>query len=226
MLDLQSQISDQALRDYDLLRDDSGLLDLPHVALMTLSGDDRKGWLQGQATSDLRKLEGGASNVFCLTTITGHLLSVCEAWAVSDRLLITLPERTMANVLKRVEQMVIGLDRKAGCPSHDGWAVGSRELECGEHFNITDGRLRDEAGSNCSHLGQPMHRLQDLQSATDNGFDERKCLLGIRFSCRILEQPFENYTRIKDDDHGRSADRALRTSSLVKVGRPLRATRN
>ncbi len=71
-----------------------------------------------------------------------------------------------------------------------------------------------------------MHRLQDLQSPTYNGFDERKRLLGIRFSCGILKQPFENHTRIEDDYHGRSTDRALRTSSLVKVGRPLRATRN
>jgi hypothetical protein len=122
--------------------------------------------------------------------------------------------------------MVIRLDRKAGCPSHDGWAVGSRELECSKHFNVTDGRLRDEVRSNRSHLGQPMHRLQDLQSATYNGFDERKCLLGIRFSCGILKQPIENHTRTEDDYHGRSTDRALRVSSLVKVGRPLRATRN
>jgi hypothetical protein len=129
-------------------------------------------------------------------------------------------------VIQRVKQMVFGFDRKAGCPSNDGWVVGSRELESGEHFNITDGRLRDEARSNRSHLGQPMQRLQDLQSATYNGFDERKCLLGIRFSCGILKQPFENHTSIEDDDHRRSADRALRTSSLVKVGRPLRATRN
>ena len=56
-------------------------------------------------------------------------------------------------VIQRVEQMVIGLDRKAGCPSHDGWAVGSRELECSKHFNVTDGRLRDEARSNRRRLG-------------------------------------------------------------------------
>jgi hypothetical protein len=129
-------------------------------------------------------------------------------------------------VIQRVKQMVIGFDRKAGCPSHDGWAVGTRELECGEHFNITDGRLRDEARSNRRHLGQPMRRLQDLKSSTYNGFDECKCLLGIRFSCGILKQPFENHACIEDDYHDRSTDRALRTSSLVKVGRPLRATRN
>ena len=129
-------------------------------------------------------------------------------------------------VIQRVKKMVISLDRKAGCPSNDRRAVGGRELECGEHFNITDGSLRDEASSNRSHLGQPMHRLQDLQPATYNGFDERKCLLGIRFSYGILKKPFENHTRIEDDYHGRSTDRALRTSSLVKVGRPLLATRN
>ena len=87
-----------------------------------------------------------------------------------------------------------------------------RQLECGQHFSITDGRVRDEARSNRSHPGQPMHGLQDLQSATYNGFDERKGLLGIKFSCGILKQPFENHTRIEHDYHGRSTDRALRTS--------------
>ena len=61
-------------------------------------------------------------------------------------------------------------------------AVGSRELECGEHFNITDGRLRDEARRNRSHLGQPMHRLQDLQSASYYRFDERK----MPSQCQVL----------------------------------------
>lgn len=107
MFDIEAQISDPVLRDYDLLRDDSGLLDLPDTALLELSGDDRKGWLQGQATSDLRKLENGASNVFCLTAITGHLVSVCEVWALKDRFLLTLPGCTLEAVLKRVEQMVI-----------------------------------------------------------------------------------------------------------------------
>src|SRR5471030_552890 len=100
MIDVKKQISDPALRDYDLLRDDSGLLDLSHVAQLALTGDDRKGWLHGQATSDLRKLDSGASNVFCLTAITGHLVSVCEVWALSDRLLLTLPATTLDNVLK------------------------------------------------------------------------------------------------------------------------------
>jgi len=107
MFELDTQVSDETLKGYELLRDDSGLLNLPHLALLSLAGDDRKGWLQGQATNDVRKLENGASSVFCLTAITGHLMSVCESWAVSDRILITCPDQTKLNVLKRVEQMVI-----------------------------------------------------------------------------------------------------------------------
>ena len=71
-----------------------------------------------------------------------------------------------------------------------------------------------------------MHRLQDLQPASYNGFDEGERLLGIRFAGGVLEQPFEDHTCIEDNDHGRSADRALRTSPLVKDGRPLRPTLN
>ncbi len=107
MFDQEAQISDPVLRDYDLLRDDAGLVDLPGISLLEMTGDDRKGWLQGQATNDLRKLENGASNVFCLAAITGHLVSVCEAWALSDRLLLTVPEVTRDDVLARVEQMVV-----------------------------------------------------------------------------------------------------------------------
>ena len=107
MIESDTQVSDETLKSYELLREHSGLLNLPHLALLSLKGDDRKGWLQGQATNDVRKLENGASSVFCLTAITGHLMSVCESWAVRDQILITCPDQTKLNVLKRVEQMVI-----------------------------------------------------------------------------------------------------------------------
>ena len=113
MIEVDTLVSEETLKSYELLRDDCGVLELPHLALLTLSGDDRKGWLQGQATSDVRKLENGISNVFCLTAITGHLMTVCEAWALSDRFAITCPKTTAEGVLKRVEQMVILEDVEA-----------------------------------------------------------------------------------------------------------------
>jgi len=100
-------VSETALKDYDLLRDDSGRISLPEVALVMMRGDDRKGWLQGQATNDLRKLEPGNSSEFCLVAITGHIQTVCQCWALPDFIALTLPEATLSAFLQRVDQMVI-----------------------------------------------------------------------------------------------------------------------
>ncbi len=105
MSNLQMQVSDQTLKNYDLLREDSGLLDLPNTSLVMMTGEDRKGWLRSGYERSSAK--SGASNAFCLCGVTGHMISVCEVWAASDRLLLTCPRATLEAVLKRVEQMVI-----------------------------------------------------------------------------------------------------------------------
>ncbi len=107
MVNVEIDISDKTLNDYDVLRDACGLVSLPNHSLISIKGEDRKGWLQGQATNDLRKLEPGASSEFCLTTVTGHLMTVCESWAVQDFILLTCPTSTVPDLLNRVEQMVI-----------------------------------------------------------------------------------------------------------------------
>ncbi len=113
MSNVEIQISEETLRDYDLLREECGWVELSGLSLVEMRGEDRKGWLQGQATNDLRKLEPGASSAFCLTSVTGHLISVCEAWALEERLILTCHKSTVPSVLKRVEQMVIMEDVEA-----------------------------------------------------------------------------------------------------------------
>src|SRR5665213_1147928 len=122
--------------------------------------------------------------------------------------------------------MMIGLDCKVSCPSHHVRVIGRRKLQRSEHFDIADRRLWREAGSHCRHFGQPMHRLQDIQPATYNGLDNGQRLLGIGFPGGVFKQPFENHARIEHDDHGSSAARALRTSSLVIDPRLTRALLN
>lgn len=107
MADLMPTADDAVTQHYDLLRADSGLLHLDSLALVRLTGDDRKGWLQGQVTQELRRFEGGASTAFCVCEPTGHLLTVVDGWALPDRMLLTLPHETLPAFLRRVEQMVI-----------------------------------------------------------------------------------------------------------------------
>ena len=100
-------VSEQTLKDYDLLREGDGRIELPDVALVVLRGDDRKGWLQGQATNDLRKLESGASSAFCMVSVSGQIVTICEAWALPSFIAITMPQSSLPAFIQRVEQMVI-----------------------------------------------------------------------------------------------------------------------
>lgn len=97
-------------RDYDLLRESCGLLDSLPISILSLSGEDRKGWLQGQATNDTRRFDLGASGAFCLCEPTGQILSVVDLWSVRDKFLLTIPTETTSAVRGRIEQMVITED--------------------------------------------------------------------------------------------------------------------
>jgi len=129
-------------------------------------------------------------------------------------------------VIQRVKDMVIGLDRKVGCPSDHVRVVGRRNLERGEHFDDADRRLWCEPGRHRRNFGQPMHGLQRLEFAEQDGLDNGKCLFGVRFACGVPKQPFENHARVEHDDHGRPIARDLRASAAVKVGRLRRALFN
>ena len=107
MSELLTQPSLAVVADYDRLRDDCGIIELPGVALIALSGDDRKGWLQGQVTNNVRLLESGASSQFCFCEATGHLLAICEAWALPNVIVMTTSVACEEPLLRRIEQMVV-----------------------------------------------------------------------------------------------------------------------
>jgi folate-binding protein YgfZ len=92
---------------YDQLREECLRYPTDDLAIVELSGDDRKGWLQGQATNNLRSLDFGASSAFCVCEPTGQIISVCDIWSLKDRFLITLPKPSLDGFMRRVEQMVI-----------------------------------------------------------------------------------------------------------------------
>lgn len=106
-------LTSDVLESFDRLRGDCGLLVAPDFAVIELTGEDRKGWLQGQATNDVKQLDLGASLSFCLCSPTGQILAVCDVWGLPDRFLITCPKAHREAVLRRVEQMVVLEDVQA-----------------------------------------------------------------------------------------------------------------
>jgi folate-binding protein YgfZ len=107
MSEVFAPLPDSLDADFDRLRDACGRIQLSQFGLIELTGEDRKGWLQGQATNDLRQLDNGAYFSFCLCSPTGQIVSNCEIWGLADRFILAVPLATLEPVLKRIEQMVV-----------------------------------------------------------------------------------------------------------------------
>ncbi|MFI5384940.1 MAG: YgfZ/GcvT domain-containing protein [Fimbriimonadales bacterium] len=106
-------LTPEILESFDRLRADSALFEPGDVGIIEIRGEDRKGWLQGQSTNDLKQLDMGASSSFCLCSPTGQLLSICDIWGLHDRFLLTCSRSTVGAFLRRVEQMVVLEDVEA-----------------------------------------------------------------------------------------------------------------
>src|SRR5437660_484228 len=102
-----STIDSVTLRGYELLREDSGYALVEDSGFIEFRGEDRKAWLQGQATNDVRRLDVGASLPFCLCTATGQVLAPCHAWAERDRYLVSTPRTVLNAALQRARSMII-----------------------------------------------------------------------------------------------------------------------
>ncbi len=100
-------LTESVLRSYDLLREGCGRYELANSCLLELTGEDRKAWLQGQITNDLRKTQVGDSIAFCVCSPTGQMLAACDLWALEDRFLIRSHKASLPALLERCTHMVV-----------------------------------------------------------------------------------------------------------------------
>lgn len=107
-------LSASVLESYRLLREECGLVALSEFkTAVILTGEDRKGWLQGQATNDLRELHPGRRTDFCLCTPMGRLEAICGLWSLNDRLAVVTDIAGADCLLDRAKRMVVLEDVKA-----------------------------------------------------------------------------------------------------------------
>lgn len=98
---------------YRLVRDTAALWEPQGLAWIEIFGEDRKEWLQGQQTSDLRALQEGGSLQLCFCTPTGQLLADGTLWAQADRYVLCVPASGAEAVLRRCQEMVFLEDVRA-----------------------------------------------------------------------------------------------------------------
>lgn len=104
---LIESLSESTLRSYDLLRGACGRYELNQSALIEFRGEDRKAWIQGQITNDLRSIVLGGSLSFCFCSPTGQIVSTGDLWNLPDRYLVRIPKAAHNDVLQRCEQMIV-----------------------------------------------------------------------------------------------------------------------
>ena len=106
--DLESQLD-----GYLESRETAARIDPALFACFEISGEDAKGWLQGQVTNDLRDVHVGQRVQACLCTPTGQMQAVLHLWNLGDRwIAITdagtseaLPQRAQSHVV--LEDVVV-----------------------------------------------------------------------------------------------------------------------
>ncbi len=108
-----ASIDPVTLRGYNLLRGSCGWFKVEDSGLLRISGEDRKAWLQGQCTNDMRRLATGGSMHFCVCTATGQLVAPCIVFdlpAAEERpaqYALIAPKTTVPALLERAETTVI-----------------------------------------------------------------------------------------------------------------------
>ena len=98
----------QSVRDgYHLLRNGAGHLLPPGRGVLELHGGDRKGWLQGQITNDLRHFQPASFLQFCMCSPTGQLEAACGLWGLYNRFIVSSDINGLNVLRHRVDKMVI-----------------------------------------------------------------------------------------------------------------------
>ena len=92
---------------YDLLREACGLFKLDDFFYLEVSGEDKKAWLQGQVTNDIRALHPESSLAFNICTATGQLIAFCDAWNLTNRYVISAQRSALTEIKERLSKAII-----------------------------------------------------------------------------------------------------------------------
>ncbi|MBV6502156.1 MAG: Aminomethyltransferase [Fimbriimonadales bacterium] len=99
--------SEEIAVEYRALREDCVRFLPTWLKALSIAGEDRKAWLQGQVTNDLRDFEAGSHLDACVLTPTGQVVSAISLWALEDRFIALVPEGRFDATVERLDRMLI-----------------------------------------------------------------------------------------------------------------------
>lgn len=97
-------------REYELLREGAGALDLSARGRLCVLGKDRQTFLHGQVTNDVKALKAGEGCYAALITAKGKMISDLNIYQLENELLLDFEPGLTGKVQDRLDQFVIADD--------------------------------------------------------------------------------------------------------------------
>ncbi len=94
-------------RELDWLRHSVGVLALGDRAIISVSGDDARDWLQGQLTNQVEGVEPGNSLYAFVLTLKGRILADVYALVREDDVWLDVPVTQVEALLERLDRYII-----------------------------------------------------------------------------------------------------------------------
>jgi folate-binding protein YgfZ len=148
------------LAEYRILRERGGVLDLSFRGRLCLTGSDRKRFLHGQITNNVKDLDVGQGCYAALTTAKGKMQSDLNVYCLADELLLDFEPGYQQAVTQRLEKYIIADDVQVVDPSAQygllgvqGPMAGSIILRSGLNLALPD-KLFSFTRSNDSGSGE------------------------------------------------------------------------
>jgi len=94
-------------RELEWLRKSVGVLSLSDRAIISVSGDDARTWLQGQLTNQLEGVEPGGSLYAFVLTLKGRILADVYALVREDDVWLDVPAAQVGALLERFDRYII-----------------------------------------------------------------------------------------------------------------------
>src|SRR5579885_1809214 len=84
--------------EYEALRHGAGLIDLSYRQRFQITGRDRRSWLHGQVTQDIKGLPDGKATYAAVLTPQGRMVCDLFVYALPDALVVDGPAGTEAPI--------------------------------------------------------------------------------------------------------------------------------
>jgi folate-binding protein YgfZ len=99
-----------ALAEHAALRENAGVLDLSFRGRLSLAGADRRRFLNGQVTNNVKDLQPGEGCYAALVTAKGKMVSDLNIYCLPDELLLDFEPGFTGAVMQRFERYIIADD--------------------------------------------------------------------------------------------------------------------